>query len=52
MLIEKLIKLAKGKEKIDLVIKGGKIFNVFTGELEEGDLAISEGKIIGIGKLF
>lgn len=49
MLIEKLIKLAKGKEKIDLVIKGGKIFNVFTGELEEGDLAISEGKIIGIG---
>lgn len=49
MLTDKFIRLAKGKERADLVIKGGKIFNVFTGKLEEGDLAISEGKIIGIG---
>ncbi len=49
MLTDKFIRLASGKEKADLVIKGGKIFNVFTGEIEEGDLAISEGKIIGVG---
>ena len=30
-------------------MKGGRILNVFTGELEEGDLAICDGVIAGIG---
>lgn len=30
-------------------MKGGKIFNVFTKELEEADLAVKDGLIIGIG---
>lgn len=37
------------REKCDLVIKNAKIFNVFTGETEEGDLAVKNGKIVGTG---
>jgi adenine deaminase len=33
----------------DLVIKNGKIVNVFTLEIEEGDVAIYNGMIVGIG---
>lgn len=38
------------REKCDLVIRGAKIFNVFTGETEEGEIAVIKGKIAGIGK--
>lgn len=36
-------------EKADLVLKNGRIINVFTKEIIEGDLAICDDKIIGIG---
>lgn len=38
------------RTQCDLVIKNAAIFNVFTGSLEEGDLAIADGKIVGIGR--
>lgn len=38
------------REACDLVITGAKILNVFTGETEEGDIAVAGGKIVGIGK--
>ncbi len=34
----------------DLVITNARIFNVFTGELECGDIAIADGRVAGIGK--
>ncbi len=34
----------------DLVITNARIYNVFTGETEEGDIAVAEGRIVGIGK--
>lgn len=37
------------REKCDLVIKGAQIFNVFTGKTEQGELAVKDGKIVGIG---
>lgn len=41
---------AAGKQiPADLVIKHGTIVNVFTGELMEGDIAIVDGVIVGIG---
>lgn len=46
---EKIIKAAKGDIKADLVLKNGKIINVFTGEIIEGDLAVTDGIILGIG---
>ncbi len=32
----------------DTVVRGAKIFNVFTGELLSGDLGIVDGKIVGV----
>jgi adenine deaminase len=34
----------------DLLLAGGRIVNVFTGEVEEGDVVIAEGVIAGIGR--
>ena len=45
----KLLAVTKGKKKADLIIKNAKIINVFTKDIDEGNLAISDGLIVGIG---
>lgn len=40
---------AIGEYKADLVIKNTRILNVFTGEFEEGDVAVKNGYFVGIG---
>jgi len=47
-----LIKQAKGEEKADLVLKNCKVINVFTRTIEQVDIAISNGIILGTGKYF
>ncbi len=44
-----LIQAARGTRACDIVLSGGRIVNVFTGELQSADLAISSGRIAGIG---
>lgn len=44
-----LIDSAMRREKCDLVVKNAKIFNVFTGRIEEGEIAVKNGVIVGIG---
>lgn len=49
---EKLVKLidtAAGRVPADLVIKNAKIVDVYSGEITEGDIAISDDLIAGIG---
>jgi len=46
---KRIIATAMKQEKADLVLKGGKYVNLFTGELLKGDIAITEGIISGIG---
>lgn len=46
---ERLIDTARGIEEADVVIKNAQIINVFTSEIEQGDIAICGGKIAGIG---
>lgn len=41
--------IARGLEKADLVLKNAKIINVFTEEIIDGDIAIAEGIIAGVG---
>lgn len=41
--------ITRGLKKSELVLKNAKIVNVFTGEIIEGDLAIEDGIIVGIG---
>lgn len=47
--IKKRIDIAAGRIKSSLVLKNGKIVNVFSGEIIDGDIAIEEGTIVGIG---
>jgi len=48
--LRKLIDVAAGKKPADLVLKNGKIIDVFQGNIMEGDVAIVDGKIAGIGE--
>ncbi len=45
-----LIAKASGIKNSQLVLKNVNIINVFTGEIVEGDVAIDNGKIVGIGE--
>lgn len=47
--MKRLIDGAMKRLPCDLVFRGGKIFNVFTGALEEKELAVLDGKIVGVG---
>lgn len=46
----KRIETAAGRAPADLVIKNGKIIDVFNGEIMDGDIAIVDGYIVGIGE--
>lgn len=41
---------AAGLEKSDLVLKNASVINVFTESIEHGDVAVYNGKIVGVGK--
>ena len=41
--------VARGDEPADLVVRGGKVFSAFTREWLEGDLAIADGYVAGLG---
>lgn len=43
------IRQAAGEAQADLVLKGGKVFNVFTGQWEKADVALSGSTIVGLG---
>lgn len=48
-MIKRMIDAAAMRRRADLVLKNGKIVNVFSHEILEGNLAIDNGKFIGIG---
>jgi len=43
------IRIASGEGKADLLIKNGRVVNVFSGEVEKRDVAVFDGFIIGFG---
>lgn len=49
MELTKIIKVAEGKEKADIVFKNATIINVASCELYQADLAVCEDKIAGLG---
>ncbi len=49
MKISDIIPVALGKKKADVVIKNARILNVFTGEIEETNVALYRKRIAGIG---
>ena len=48
--LKNLIEVAAGRKLADLVIKNCRVVNVFSGEIERGDIAVIDGKIAGVGE--
>ena len=46
---QQLMNVAMGRERADLVLKNAVYINVFTNELSQGDIAVKNGVIAGIG---
>lgn len=47
---QRIIAVAAGREKSDLVLKNAKYLNVFSNEFLCGDIAVANGLIAGVGK--
>ena len=47
--LKKIIRAARGEIPADLVLKRGRVVNVFTCEIVETDVALAEGTIVGLG---
>jgi adenine deaminase len=45
-----IIEVARGEKEADLLLKNGKIINVFSGEIYSTDVAIYKGMIVGLGE--
>ena len=48
---QRLLAVARGDAEPDLVVAGARVFSAFTREWLEGDVAVADGRIAGIGAL-
>lgn len=46
----RIIEVAAGRQKADLVLKNASYVNVFSSEICRGDIAVAEGLIVGMGE--
>ncbi len=49
MQLPDFLKAARGDEPADLVLRNGRVINVYTGEIVEADVAIAGETIVGVG---
>ncbi|WP_409968177.1 adenine deaminase [Bengtsoniella intestinalis] len=47
---QRIIAVAAGREPADLVLKNATYVNVFSNQLCQGDIAVAEGLIVGVGE--
>ncbi len=47
--LQERILVARGEAPADLVLGGGRVVNLFTGEVEEVDVAVHDGVVAGLG---
>jgi adenine deaminase len=50
MALETLIAVARGEEPADLVLRNARLLNVFSGEIHPADIAIHDGRVVGLGE--
>ncbi len=48
--IAEIIDVARGKKKADLLVKNGKLINVFNETVEDADVLVHKGIVVGVGK--
>ncbi len=49
MELARFLSIARGDEPAELVLKNGRVVNVFTSEIIEAEIAIADGTIVGVG---
>jgi adenine deaminase len=47
--LPRLLRVARGDEPAEMVLTGGRVANVYTGEWQVTDMAICDGVIVGVG---
>src|SRR5882724_5558911 len=45
-----LLSVSRGETPADLVLQNGRVVNVFSGEIEDADIAVFNGRIAGVGR--
>ncbi len=50
MIDTRLLDVARGDEPADVVLSGGRVVNVFTGEIERADVALAGTRVAGVGE--
>ncbi len=50
MELAQLIKLARGNEPAEILLKNARLVNVYTGEIYPADIALAHSRIVGIGE--
>jgi adenine deaminase len=50
MTLETLIAVARGEVPSDLVLRNVRLLNVFSGEIHSADIAIHDGRVVGLGE--
>ncbi len=48
--LKKLLAVARGDVPADLVLRGGQVLDVFTGEVRQADVAVQDGLVAGVGR--
>ncbi|MBM3315771.1 adenine deaminase, partial [candidate division WOR-3 bacterium] len=44
-----MLAVARGDEPADLLLRGGRVVDVFTGEIHRASVAVKDGRIAGVG---
>ncbi|MGQ9707577.1 MAG: adenine deaminase [bacterium] len=44
------LQVARGEAQADTILRGGQVVDVFTGEVRQADVAITQGRIAGVGE--
>lgn len=52
MNLNRPIAAARGEREVDLVLRGGALINVFSSEVEEIDVAVDDGIVVGFGDAY
>src|SRR5262249_5854046 len=47
--LQRRVRVARGQEPGDLLLKGGSVVNVFTGRTERADVVLADGAVAGVG---
>jgi adenine deaminase len=47
---QRALRIAAGAEAAELLLRGGQIVNVLTGEIERANVALADGHIVGVGE--